>query len=167
MLNRKHFDRNLSALLLFKGVKQIPQMDEMLYNLIKNDFNDEQFGNRCIEICKTKELYNKYPDPKLFYENTIKEDANVLVCLESGHLDITDEANACLNSMTNSQYNAMFDWISRNINGKFIKKSKLSEIVMGFANVVPQQREYVEYSDDVSKLISSAVKSLTYDDEPI
>lgn len=163
MLNKKMFERNLSALLLFKGVKQIPQMDEMLYNLIKNDFTDEQFGNRCIEICKTKELYNKYPDPKLFYENTPKEDTNVLVCLETGHLDVSDEANECITNMSNSQYNAMIDWIKRNINGKFMKKSKLSEIVIGFATNESQQR--VEYSEEVSGLLYGAVKSLTYDDD--
>lgn len=162
MLNRKHFDRNLSALLLFKGVKQIPQMDEMLYNLMKNDFTDEQFGNRCIEICKTKELYNKYPDPKLFYENLIQEDTNVLVCIESGSLDISDEANDCISKMTDNQYTTMIDWIKRNINGKTMKKSKLSEIIIGFSGSSPERAESIDYAEDVQELVSDAVKRLTF-----
>lgn len=162
MLNRKHFDRNLSALLLFKGVKQIPQMDEMLYNLIKNDFTDEQFGNRCIEICKTKELYNKYPDPKLFYENLIQEDTNVLVCIESGSLDISDKANECISKMTDSQYTTMIDWIKRNINGKTMKKSKLSEIIIGFSGSSTERTESIDYAEDVQELVSDAVKRLTF-----
>ena len=155
MLNRKHFDRNLSALLLFKGVKQIPQMDEMLYNLIKNDFTDERFGNRCIEICKTKELYNKYPDPKLFYDTKTEEDPNVLVCIDSGYLDISKEANDCISKMSDKKYNTMIDWIRRNINGKTMKKSKLSEIIIGFySGGIEQPRENEITFSEIKQLLA-------------
>lgn len=48
------------------------EQNDALYQLIKNDFTDEEFEKIACEICKNENLFGKYPKPFLFYRNKPK-----------------------------------------------------------------------------------------------
>lgn len=66
------FNRALNALLAFKDIPVDRDKNEKFFELMKNDFSDEEFNAICGDICKTENLYNKYPDPYLFYQRKPK-----------------------------------------------------------------------------------------------
>jgi len=81
MLSKESFLNNFAILL---GLNDIP-IDEAktkaFYDLMKNDFTDEEFEQACSRICKEENLYGKYPIPKLFYKNKVsKEDECETAC---------------------------------------------------------------------------------------
>lgn len=76
MLNRKQFEININMLLTMKDIDFNAGKSDCLYRIMANDFTDKEFANACLDIAKTECLYNKYPDPKLFYDRrkTLKPD---------------------------------------------------------------------------------------------
>ena len=72
MLNKEKFIKSLNALLVFCQIDVDEVKTNNYYNLMANDFNDDEFTVICGDICKTENLYNKYPQPKLFYDRKPK-----------------------------------------------------------------------------------------------
>ena len=69
MISQEVFTKHLVTLLTFKQVDICKIHNDALYGLLKADFTDLEFMEACERITKQKNLYNKYPDPSLFYEN--------------------------------------------------------------------------------------------------
>lgn len=101
-MDKTKFKKSLFALLYIKGVEENEFQTNILFNLIKDDFTDEEFGDMCVDICKTEELYNKYPDPKLFYDR--KKDAKKTILIEEGTFFLDD---------TMPQYKAVLEHLSQ------------------------------------------------------
>jgi hypothetical protein len=72
MLNEQIFDECFSALLTLKQIPVDQKTSRMFYQLFKNHFSDGEFKKICGEICREATVYNKYPDPKLFYDKKVK-----------------------------------------------------------------------------------------------
>ena len=72
MMNKQYFDRSLNSLLTLKDIAVDKAKNVKYFELMKNDFSDAEFSAICCEICKTENLYGKYPDPCLFYQRKPK-----------------------------------------------------------------------------------------------
>lgn len=161
MMNRKQFDKNLTTLLSFKGVEVSQIHNEMLFGLLKNDFTDGEFGEICVEICKTCDLYNKYPDPKLFYDMKKKPEETVLIEEGIFFMDETiPEYKPYLKGMTDDAIEKVWRWIMRAKQGELVPKSWIVERIKQFnPNYMPV--ETIEQPcEDVKKLISGAIKKM-------
>lgn len=82
MMNQLCFNRSLNALLAFKDIPLDEDKNSKYFKLMMNDFTDEEFSRICGDICKTEILYNKYPDPVLFYNRKPKKSPNVQIAKE-------------------------------------------------------------------------------------
>ena len=81
MLNRIIFNRCMSFILMTHEVQIDEEKNNAFYNLMKNDFTDDEFQKVCEHICKNEILYNKYPTPPLFYkQKATKEDKSKIQC---------------------------------------------------------------------------------------
>ena len=154
MLSKNTFEKCISNLCYFGGVSIDPTKNSLLYKMMQNDFDDQEFKDICYDICKTEDLYNKYPIPKMFYDRKGCADEDVFVSLDSGSIEITDEAQRCLDHMTESQYQRMFSWMKSHVDGKTMKKSALSKIVIGFGSSPEQKHEDYVGLSEIKQLLS-------------
>jgi len=67
-MDKDRFKRNIIGLIQMKNLAVDEGYVQDLYTTIKNDFSDEQFEHACQEVLKHEGLYNKQPDPQLFYK---------------------------------------------------------------------------------------------------
>lgn len=79
MLTETFFNKTFNALLTFKDIPVDKVKSDKFYQLMKNDFTDQEFGAICGDICKTEKLYNRYPDPCLFYQRKPKPNAETVL----------------------------------------------------------------------------------------
>ena len=140
-MDKTKFKKSLFALLYIKGVEENEFQTNILFNLIKDDFTDEEFGNMCVEICKTEELYNKYPDPKLFYDR--KKDSKKTILIEEGtfflddtipqyravleHLSQADRDKVCL---------SVWNWLMANKRNELVSEEFIIDRLKQFSPVV-------------------------------
>jgi hypothetical protein len=81
MLSELFFDKCFTVLLDFYQVPVDEKKSRMFYKLMANDFTDIEFQNICSDICKTENLFGKYPTPVMFYSRKItKDDISVIAC---------------------------------------------------------------------------------------
>ena len=81
MLDKKVFNRCLASILITNDIEINLEKNKAFYELMKNDFTDEEFQRASERICKEENLYNKYPTPPMFYKNKqTKEDRQNLDC---------------------------------------------------------------------------------------
>lgn len=85
MMDMSKFKKAMSRLVTIKNIEINKAMNDALYELMQDDFTDEEFEGLCVYIVKHENLYNKYPDPTLFYKHKQKkpspkqiEDARVM-----------------------------------------------------------------------------------------
>ena len=79
MMTKQFFDRAINSLLVFKDILLDKEKNKKYYELMKRDFTDEEFAQICGDICKTENLYNKYPDPYLFYKRKPKRTPEISI----------------------------------------------------------------------------------------
>lgn len=156
MLDKIKFDRSLTALLIFKNVKENEDLTKMLYSMMKDDFTDEEFGNMCLEICKTEELYNKYPDPKLFYDRKKEKQADVLIEEGTFFLDDTiPEYRAVIDDLSTDQRDKIcldvWNWLMETNRGKMVSKQFIIDRLIQFR---PPKREEFMGLTEIKKLLS-------------
>lgn len=162
MLDRKKYDKNMSILLTFKNVKTNNAANEFFYNLVKNDFTDEEFGKMCVDICKTEDLYNKYPDPKLFYDRKKASEENILVEVGTFYLDETipeyKEAFAGLSfDEADKLGTAVWNWIMKNKRGEMISKQFVVDRIKQFR---PTPVERYELPESFGKKLIDVIKKI-------
>lgn len=68
MLNEIIFNRCLSMILVTNDVEIDFEKNKVFYDLMKNDFTDDEFQVVCERICKEEQLYNHYPPAVMFYK---------------------------------------------------------------------------------------------------
>lgn len=81
MLDKIIFNRCMAFILMTHDVEINEEKNNSFYNLMKNDFTNEEFQKVAERICKGENLYNKYPTPPMFYQyKTSKEDECETAC---------------------------------------------------------------------------------------
>jgi len=178
MLNKKLFYNNLDALLFTKDIKIDAKKSEMLFKIMENDFTDKEFADACINIAKTECLYNKYPDPKLFYDrqDKISQDEERVLIKQRFLEKVTDYVLEDMPTYLNQSYSPgemrilqMSGGLSQlwseihNNNGKIgYITSQLSKNFDDFYEVEKKTDNtlQLENNSEQSKAISSQIKQL-------
>ena len=168
MLSLKEFNKNISSLLYFAEVPVDEVKNKFLYNLLKNDFEDEEFGEVCVDICKKEEFFGRYPAPKLFYDRKKTKEKTVLIREGSFYIDSGEGYLPMfkdkIDSMSEKSKERCLLWFLHNKIGEEVELSFIEKMIDKF-----YQPNYpsnsVKYADNVSGLLSGSVKSLTYDEE--
>lgn len=137
MLDKKVFLKCINSLLLFGSVKPENARNEMLYRLIMNDFEDTEFSKICGDICRTEDLYGKYPIPKMFYDRKKQSQNNILV--ESGSFFVDDtfpkyrEALAGLDqSQADKVCENVWKWLIDNKSGEMVSEQFIVDRIKQF-----------------------------------
>lgn len=68
MLSKQIFNKSFLMILMVNDIQIDMVKNSTFYNLMKNDFNDDEFECICEKICKEENLYGKYPTPSMFYK---------------------------------------------------------------------------------------------------
>lgn len=152
-MNRDMFDESLTALLYFKNIPVSETHTEYLFNMMKDDFTDDEFRGMCMDICKTEELYNKYPDPKLFYDRKKESQKTILVEYGSFFLDDTmTEYKEHLIGVSDEQQQAIAEWIMKNKRGEMVSTQWVIDRIKQFTHK-EEQAEAITLSE-IKKLIA-------------
>lgn len=168
MLTKVCFDRCINTLLTFCEVGIDKEKNRVFYELMKNDFNDDEFSCIAENICKTELLYGRYPAPKLFYDRKGKKGQTVLIREGSFYIDSGENYLPMfkdkIDSMSERSKEQCLIWFLNNKCGEEVELSFIEKMIDKF-----YQPNYpsnsVKYADNVSGLLSGSVKSLTYDEE--
>lgn len=166
MLDKKQFEKNLSVLLVFKNVKENKMATDLLYNLLKNDFEDTEFGEFCADICKTEDLFNKYPDPRLFYDRKKQKENCILVEAGAFYIDETDpEYKESLRGIEDRSEqwklcDAVWDWVYKNKRGELISKRFIADRLRQFNPFYDKQEKPLELDENVTKLLTGSIKKV-------
>jgi hypothetical protein len=68
-------------ILLTHDIESDENRTKALYELMKNDFTDDEFQKASERICKEETLYNKYPTPPMFYkQKATREEKCTIEC---------------------------------------------------------------------------------------
>lgn len=162
MLDRKNFDKNMSILLTFKNVKANDAATAFFYNLVKDDFTDEEFGQMCVDICKTEDLYNKYPDPKLFYDR--KKEAQQTILIEAGSFYVDDsipQYRAVLEDLSQEKRDeiceSVWNWLIKNKRGEMVSEQFIIDRLKQFR---PIEQEHFELPESIGKKLLGVIKRI-------
>jgi len=143
MLTLNTFNKNISSLLYFAEVPVDEVKNAFLYKLLKDDFDDKEFGEICVDICKTEELYGRYPSPKMFYSR--KEEKGKKILIEEGvfYLDDTmPQYRAVISDLDQDKRdvvcNSVWKWLIDNKRGEFVSEQFIVERLKQFR---PTQKE--------------------------
>lgn len=142
MLSRKIFEKNLFMVIYFQSVEADKEKNNFLYNLLKDDFNDEEFEQICLDICKTEQLYNKYPTPNMFYSRQKQAQETILVAEGVFYLDDTMPAyKPYLEGLHWSDIERIWDFIYFQKKGQYVSENYVVSQIkryrssQGFADV--------------------------------
>jgi hypothetical protein len=75
MLNKKIFMMKLLQIAELKGINPSENYTKSMYDLLSNDFINEEFANICDYILKNEELYGRMPEPRHFYKHKITKES--------------------------------------------------------------------------------------------
>ena len=156
MLTLNTFNKNISSLLYFAEVPVDEIKNNFLYNLLKNDFEDKEFGEICVDICKTEELYGKYPSPKMFYSR--KEEKGKKIFIAEGEFYVDDtmpqyrDVISDLDQDTRDRIcNLVWKWLIDNKRGEFVSEQFIIERLKQF-RPTPKEDEPITLTE-IKKLI--------------
>lgn len=156
MLTKKCFDRCLGALLVFNQVPVNDTMNEMLYKLVSRDFEDEEFSSICGDICRTENLFGKYPIPKMFYDRKRQSDKKELIEQEVFYLDDSiPEYKPYLVGMTDKDMENCWWWIYKNHRGEMLGRLEIVEMIKQFNWHNLQSESDIPTLTEVKKLIDN------------
>lgn len=145
-MDKQQYIKSLTALLYFKNVPLNEKHNDFLFNLLKDDFTNEQFNDICMDICKTEELFNKYPDPKLFYDRKQPDKSNMVLIVQGQFYldDSMPEYKQYLIGSTDDEQERIWKWIMDNKYGQEVSKDWIIERIKQFRK--PVQQEQIECS---------------------
>lgn len=144
MLNFSKFDKLISTIIYFGNIQYSKTMTEHLYNLMKNDFTDDEMKAICEDICKHEELYGKYPSPKMFYDRK-QPDKSKMVTIIEGQFFIDDtipEYKPYLIGMSDEDIESVWKWILNNKYGQEVSKDWIVERIIQFRS--PKETKCIE-----------------------
>lgn len=156
MLDFKKFDKLISTILYFGNIQYSKTMTENMYNLMKNDFTDDEMKVICEDICKREDLFGKYPTPKMFYDRKPKDKSNMVLIIEgSFYIDDTmPEYKPYLLGMSDEDVERVWKWIIDNKYGEEVSKDWIIERIIQFRK--PKEVELL--SNNGLNLISAVKK---------
>jgi len=144
MLDFKKFDKLISTIVYFGNIQYSKTMTENLYNLMKNDFSDDEMKIICEDICKHEDLFGKYPIPKMFYDRK-KQDKNNTVLIIEGQFYLDDsmpEYKDYLIGTTDEEQLRIWKWIFDNKYGQEVSKDWIIERIKQFRK--PSEQNKIE-----------------------
>ena len=149
MLDFKNFDKLISTILYFNNTQYSKTMTQNLYNLMKNDFSDDEMKKICEDICKHEELYGKYPSPKMFYDRK-QPDKSKMVTIIEGQFFIDDtmpEYKPYLIGMSDEDIESVWKWIFNNKYGQDVSKDWIIERIKQFRKPDLESYETLQIPD--------------------
>lgn len=155
MLDFKNFDKLISTILYFGNIQYSKTMTENLYNLMKNDFTDDEMKVICEDICKREDLFGKYPTPKMFYDRKKPDRSNTVMILDGQfYLDDTmPEYKEYLIGVSDEEQERIWKWIFDNKYGQEVSKDWIIERIIQFRkSEQPKQIENSLKIDCIKKL---------------
>ena len=165
MITLETFNKNIASLLYFAEVPVDEVKNQFLYKLIKDDFNDEEFGEICVDICKKEELYGKYPSPKMFYSR--KEEKGKTIFIEEGtfYLDDTmQQYRAAIDDLDQETRdrvcNGVAQWLLNNKRGELVSEQFIIDRLKQFRPTPVLDEEYPTLGQ-IKKLIEDHEKEKT------
>ena len=90
MMGKKKFLKSLSLVLDSNGININSGNPVAMYNLMCEDFTDDEFKQICEIVAKEEELYGKYPIPNMFY----KRKGNIIPKVDFSKLTFKDTFEA-------------------------------------------------------------------------
>ena len=146
MLNYNKFDKYISTILYFGNTPYSKTMTEHLYNLMKNDFTDDEMKVICEDICKREELFGKYPSPKMFYDRKPKDKSNMVLIVEGSFYldDSMPEYKPYLIGSSDEEQLRIWKWIFDNKYGQEVSKDWIIERIKQFRK--PADTAQIEYN---------------------
>lgn len=159
-MDKQQYIKSLTALLYFKNVPLNEKHNDFLFNLLKDDFTNEQFNDICMDICKTEDLFNKYPDPKLFYDRKPKDKSNMVMIVEGQfYLDDTmPEYKKYLNGMSDEAVERVWKWIFENKYGEEVSKDWIIDRIIQFRK--PVEENMIEDFSSVGINVKDCIKKI-------
>lgn len=158
MLTLNTFNKNISSLLYFAEVPVDEVKNAFLYKLLKDDFDDKEFGEICVDICKTEELYGKYPSPKMFYSR--KEEKGKKILIEEGAFYLDDtmpQYRAVIADLDQDKRdvvcNSVWKWLIDNKRGELVSEQFIIERLKQF-RPTPTEEEPITLTE-IKKLIAN------------
>lgn len=162
MIDKKVFEKSMLALLYFKGVKNDQHHTDFLYNLMKDDFSDKEFQEMCGDICKTEDLFGKYPDPKIFYDRKKTACENILI--EEGAFFIDDtmpQYKAVLEDLSQEKRDDVclnvWNWLIKNRRGDMVSEQFIIDRLKQFR---PQYQEDFLISPSLGQRLLGVIKKI-------
>lgn len=167
MLDKKVFADCLGMILITNDIKTKDITTKSLYELLKNDFNNEEFSKVCLEICKEEALYGKYPTPNMFYKHKKKEKDTILVEVGSLYIDDTIPAykevlKGLPQETADNICTKVWDWMMANKHGEFVSEEFIIERLKQFRPYPLENEVAVERRNGMFKL-GDVLKGLNYD----
>lgn len=148
MLSRQLFEKNIGMLLYFHSVDISKDKNSFLYEMIKNDFEDNEFGSICLDICKTEELFNKYPTPKMFYKRRKSTEKQILIEEGVFYLDDTmPEYKEHLKGLKDEEVEQIWKWIYNKKRGEFVSQEWIIERIKQFNKSKHQVSEIPTFTE--------------------
>lgn len=160
MLNFNKFDKLISTILYFGNVQYSKTMTENMYNLMKNDFTDDEMKVICEDICKHEDLFGKYPTPKMFYDRKPKDKSNMVMIVEGQfYLDDTmPEYKKYLNGMSDEEVERVWKWIFENKYGEEVSKDWIIDRIIQFRK--PIEENMIEDFSSVGINVKDCIKKI-------
>lgn len=161
----KSFEKSLEMLVYLNGAKIEKHKNKLFFEVMKDEFSDFEFAEICKDICKTEDLYGKYPTLKMFYDRK-EPDPSTSVLIVQGQFYIDDtmpEYRPYLQGMTDKEIEDVWKWIYNAKYGETVEKKWIIDIIKKFnANKSTARSEIGQnsYSDEVSSLIGNSVKMI-------
>lgn len=162
MITYDYFEKCINSILFLNGVEINKKRSQVLYGLIKNDFNDDSFGIVCKDICISEELYGKYPTPNMFYSRKKESEKTVFIEEGSFYIDNTmPEYKPVLANLANEQADIvcenLWKWLIKNKRGEFVSQQFIVERLKQFMPVQSEETQ-IEYGKVKNLLIGSIKK---------
>ena len=161
MLDKKVFLKCMNALLLFGSVEPDDRRNDMYYQLVANDFDDKQFSEICGDICKTENLYGKYPEPKLFYDRKAKMENTILIEVGAFYVDdTTPKYMAVLADLSEEKRreicDRVWDWLYSKKRGEFVSEDFIADRLKQFR---PEPQEDFSLPDSLRGKLLGVLKT--------
>lgn len=161
MLRKEVFEKCMWTLLQFHGIEANEDRQKMFFNLLKNDFEDEEFMEICGKICREENLFGKYPTPPMFYSR--KEPQNQVLIVEGQfYLDDTiPEYKPYLAGVSDEEQERIWKWIFHNKYGEMVSKDWIIERIKQFTSERQKQIENCDFADSkIENLVQSSIRRL-------
>lgn len=168
MLDKKVFLNCLGIILATHDIEPKEITTKSLYELLKNDFTNEEFSKACMDICKEEALYGKYPTPNMFYKRKKQEQNNILVEVGSLYIDDTFPAykkalEGLPQDIVDNICSKVWEWIIANKHGEFVSEEFIVERLKQFRPYPLPEKDVIQERKNGMFKLGDVLKGLDYE----